>query len=144
MFNEADKLVTDGQIKDREDIFYLYLEELIEAVKNRKVDYNLISTRREQYKTYDKLTPQRVITSDGDVIVGEYDKKDIPSDALIGVPVSAGVIEGRARVIHSMDEADFEEGDILVTEFTDPSWTPIFVSIQGLITGGTCERQAQL
>jgi len=144
MLNEADKLVADGQIKDREDIFYLYLEELIEAVKNRKVDYDLISKRRNLYKTYDKLTPQRVITSDGDVIVGEYDKKDIPSDALIGVPVSAGVIEGRARVIHSMSEADFEKGDILVTEFTDPSWTPIFVSIQGLITevGGTATHGA--
>ncbi len=144
MLNEADKLVAHGVIKDREDIFYLYLEELMEVVKSRKVDYNLISTRRDQYKTYGKLTPQRVITSDGDVIVGEYDKKDIPSDALIGVPVSAGVIEGRARVIHSMNEADFEEGDILVTEFTDPSWTPIFVSIQGLITevGGTATHGA--
>jgi len=43
-----------------------------------------------------------------------------------------------------MNEADFEEGDILVTEFTDPSWTPIFVSIQGLITevGGTATHGA--
>lgn len=144
MLNEADKLVADGVIKDREDIFYLYLEELIETVKSRKVDYSLITTRRDQYKRYDNLTPQRVITSDGDVIAGKYDMKGIPSDALVGVPVSAGVIEGRARVIHSMNEADFEKGDILVTEFTDPSWTPIFVSIQGLITevGGTATHGA--
>lgn len=27
-----------------------------------------------------------------------------------------------------------EEGDILVTAFTDPSWTPVFVSIKGLVT----------
>jgi len=27
-----------------------------------------------------------------------------------------------------------EDGDILVTQFTDPSWTPLFVSIKGLVT----------
>ena len=33
-----------------------------------------------------------------------------------------------------MENADLEEGDILVTSFTDPSWTPLFVSIKGLVT----------
>lgn len=33
-----------------------------------------------------------------------------------------------------MEDADIEEGDILVTAFTDPSWTPVFVSIKGLVT----------
>ena len=33
-----------------------------------------------------------------------------------------------------MKNADLEEGDILVTAFTDPSWTPLFVSIKGLVT----------
>ena len=27
-----------------------------------------------------------------------------------------------------------EQGDILVTPFTDPSWTPLFVSVKGLVT----------
>jgi pyruvate,water dikinase len=31
-------------------------------------------------------------------------------------------------------QALMEEGDILVTAFTDPSWTPIFISIKGLVT----------
>ncbi|TMD71984.1 MAG: phosphoenolpyruvate synthase, partial [Chloroflexi bacterium] len=48
--------------------------------------------------------------------------------------VSSGVIEGRARVILHMEDADLEDGDILVTSFTDPSWTPLFVSIKGLVT----------
>jgi rifampicin phosphotransferase len=26
-----------------------------------------------------------------------------------------------------------EDGDILVTTFTDPSWTPLFISIKGLV-----------
>ena len=58
----------------------------------------------------------------------------IPAGALAGVPVSSGIIEGRARVILKLEEADIEEGDILVTPFTDPSWTPLFVSIKGLVT----------
>lgn len=33
-----------------------------------------------------------------------------------------------------MEDADLQEGDILITTFTDPSWTPLFVSIKGLIT----------
>jgi pyruvate,water dikinase len=52
----------------------------------------------------------------------------------VGLPVSSGVIEGRARAILNMEDADLEDGDILVTTFTDPSWTPLFVSIKGLVT----------
>ena len=33
-----------------------------------------------------------------------------------------------------MEDADIEEGDILVTAYTDPSWTPVFISIKGLVT----------
>jgi rifampicin phosphotransferase len=58
----------------------------------------------------------------------------VPAGALIGLPVSAGTIEGRARVILDMDEAEVEPGDILVTAYTDPSWSPLFVAIAGLIT----------
>ena len=53
---------------------------------------------------------------------------------MIGLPVSSGVMEGPARVILRMEDADLVEGDILVTAFTDPSWTPLFVSIKGLVT----------
>ena len=31
-------------------------------------------------------------------------------------------------------DADLENGDILVTTYTDPSWTPLFLSIKGLVT----------
>ena len=44
------------------------------------------------------------------------------------------MIEGRARVVLDMAEADLEAGDILVTAYTDPSWTPLFVTINGLVT----------
>lgn len=85
------------------------------------------------YQNYEKLTPPRIITSEGEVITGEYSGK-IPASALTGIPVSSGSVEGRARVILKMEDARIEEGDILVTTFTDPSWTPLFVSVKGLVT----------
>lgn len=134
MLEEASRLVSEGVINQREDIYYLSLDELMEVVETRTADQCLISTRKAEYQTYEKLTPQRIMMSDGDVISGSYNTADMPEGALPGVPVSAGIISGRARVIHDMAKADFEEGDILVTKFTDPSWTPVFVSVKGLIT----------
>ncbi|QHQ61594.1 phosphoenolpyruvate synthase [Anaerocolumna sedimenticola] len=134
LMKEADKMVQKGVILDREDIYYLTFEELRKAVHTNKVDINIITKRKEDYEVYEKLTPPRVITSDGEIISGEYDTGNIPKGALAGVAVSSGVVEGRARVILKMEDANIEEGDILVTSFTDPSWTPVFVSIKGLVT----------
>ena len=134
LLKEAAKLVKKGMLREKEDIYFLYFDELREAVKTGKVDYDLIIKRNAEYQTYEKLTPPRVMTSDGEIITGEYDRKDIPIDALPGVAVSSGIIEGRARIVNKMEDAALEEGDILVAEYTDPSWTPLFVSIKGLVT----------
>ncbi|MBY0012069.1 phosphoenolpyruvate synthase [Paenibacillus typhae] len=134
LLREAGLLVEAGFIEHPEDIYYLAFEELREAVCTRRLDYGIIEKRREDYRLYEKLTPPRVITSDGERINGDYGRDDLPADSLVGLPVSSGVIEGRARVIINMEQADLEEGDILVTLFTDPSWTPLFVSIKGLVT----------
>jgi pyruvate,water dikinase len=75
-----------------------------------------------------------VFTSDGEVVAGTYRRDDLPAGALIGLPVSAGSVEGRARVILDMAEAEVEPGDILVTAYTDPSWSPLFVAVAGLVT----------
>ena len=48
-------------------------------------------------------------------------EKIFPAEAIVGLAVSSGVIEGRARVILNMEDAELEEGDILVTAFTDPA-----------------------
>ena len=58
----------------------------------------------------------------------------LPAGALVGIPVSGGTIEGRARVILDLAEADLDPGDILVTTYTDPSWAALFVAITGLVT----------
>ncbi|TXF72698.1 phosphoenolpyruvate synthase [Bacillus subtilis] len=134
LLKEAEKLVEMGVIHEKEDIYYLTFEELHEVVRTNKLDDQIISKRKDEYTLYEKLSPPRVITSDGEIITGEYKRENLPAGAIAGLPVSSGVIEGRARVILNMEDADLEDGDILVTSFTDPSWTPLFVSIKGLVT----------
>ncbi len=134
LLKEAERLVQANVIHEKEDIYYLTFEELREVVRTNKLDYQVISKRKAEYKLYEKLTPPRVIMSDGEIVMGKYKRENLPAKAIVGLPVSSGVIEGRARVILNMEDADLEDGDILVTSFTDPSWTPLFVSIKGLIT----------
>ena len=134
LMKEAEQLVSANVIHEKEDIYYLSFEELREVVRTKKLDYPLISQRKDEFKLFEKLSPPRVITSDGEIITGKYKPENIPPGAMIGLAVSTGVIEGRARVILNMEDANLEEGDILVTSFTDPSWTPLFVSIKGLVT----------
>jgi pyruvate,water dikinase len=75
-----------------------------------------------------------VLTSEGEALAGAYRRGDVPKGALVGLPVSAGTVEGRARVILDLGQAELEPGDILVTAHTDPSWSPLFVAISGLVT----------
>ncbi|WP_406179122.1 rifamycin-inactivating phosphotransferase [Streptomyces sp. NBC_01006] len=135
LMEEAERLVQAGVIAERQDVFYLTFQELHEVVRaNRVVDQQLIQQRKEAFRAYHALTPPRVLTSDGEALTGAYRRDDVPTGALVGVPVSAGTVEGRARVVLDMAEADLEAGDILVTAFTDPSWSPLFVGIAGLVT----------
>ncbi|WP_201716294.1 phosphoenolpyruvate synthase [Rossellomorea arthrocnemi] len=134
MLREAEQLVQHNVLNEKEDIFYLTFEELRDVVRTHELDEGLIRERKADYTLYEKLTPPRVITSDGEVLTGEYKRDNLPAGAIVGLAVSSGVIEGRARVIVNMEDADLEEGDILITKFTDPSWTPLFVSIKGLVT----------
>ena len=134
LLEEADRLVRAKVLHDREDIFYLRFPELQEVVRTNHVDDQLIGRRKEAFRADQALTPPRVLTSDGEVVAGAYRRDDVPAGALVGLPVSAGVIEGRARVILDLAQADLEAGDILVTAYTDPSWTPLFVAITGLVT----------
>jgi phosphoenolpyruvate synthase/pyruvate phosphate dikinase len=134
LLKEAEQLVRANVIHEKEDIYYLTFEELREVICTNTLDDQIISKRKDEYKFYEKLTPPRVITSDGEIITGEYKRENLPAAAIVGLPVSSGVVEGRARIILSMEDADLADGDILVTSFTDPSWTPLFLSIKGLVT----------
>ncbi|MET7689142.1 rifamycin-inactivating phosphotransferase [Streptomyces sp. NPDC005483] len=131
---EAERLVEAGVLADKEDVFYLTFQEFHDVVREKQVDDRLVQQRKDAFRSYEALTPPRVLTSDGEALNGAYRRDDVPEGALVGLPVSTGTVEGRARVILDMADADLEAGDILVTTFTDPSWSPLFVGIAGLVT----------
>jgi pyruvate,water dikinase len=134
LLREAERLVQADVLRDDEDIFYLTFQELHDVVRTQQVDRELVRQRKDTFRSYQALTPPRVLTSDGEVFSGAYRRDDVPAGALVGLPVSAGTIEGRARVIVDIAQADLQPGDILVTAYTDPSWTPVFVTIAALVT----------
>jgi rifampicin phosphotransferase len=134
LLEEAGRLVRAHVLREKEDIFYLTLQEIGDVVRTQQVDDQLVRQRKDAFIAYQALAPPRVLTSDGEAVAGTYRRDAVPAGALVGLPVSAGTVEGRARVILDMAEADLETDDILVTTHTDPSWTPVFVAIKGLVT----------
>jgi phosphoenolpyruvate synthase/pyruvate phosphate dikinase len=134
LLREAERLKRAAVLREAQDVFYLTLHEFRDVVRDQEVDGELIRQRKDAFNSYLSLTPPRVLTSEGEVLAGSYRREDLPAGALVGLPVSAGTVEGRARVILDMAQADLKLGDILVTTYTDPSWTPLFVTIGGLIT----------
>jgi rifampicin phosphotransferase len=134
LLEEADRLVGAGVLGTREDAFFLTFDELAEVARTGTVDAVRIRERKEAFRSYGSLVPPRVLTSDGEAVLGSYRRDGLPPGALVGLAVSAGTVEGRARVVLDIGDAVLDPGDILVTAFTDPSWTPLFVSAAGLVT----------
>ncbi len=131
---EAGHLADAGVLADMQDAFYLSFDEFGEAARTGRVDRQLIQRRKEAFRSYGALTPPRVLTSDGEVVNGRYRRQNLPTGALAGLPVSGGIVEGRARVLMDIAQAHVEPGDILVTTYTDPSWSPLFVGISAVVT----------
>ncbi|GAB7045603.1 rifamycin-inactivating phosphotransferase [Catenuloplanes indicus] len=131
---EAARLVAAGVLHEPEDVFYLRFDELDAVVRSGRADHDLIRRRKDEFRFFRTLTAPRVLTSDGEAVRGAYRRDDVPDGALAGLAVSAGTVEGRARVVLDLSVADLAPGDILVTAYTDPSWTPAFVAVTGLVT----------
>ena len=94
LLHEAERLVQARVLRTAEDIFSLRFEELQEVVRAGRVDDQLIAQRKDALQRYRALTPPRVLTSDGEVVGGDYRRDDVPAGALVGLPASAGTVEG--------------------------------------------------
>ena len=76
-----------------------------------------------------------------------YQKQSDDQRLITGLGASAGVVEGIARVVRTVDEFDeVRDGDILVCQMTNPAWVVLFTKIAGLVTdtGGTTSHPAVL
>lgn len=75
-------------------------------------------------------------------VMGEHSSKPI----LKGIAVGDKIATGNVHIMYSLDKrvqegADFKEGDVLVTDMTDPDWEPIMKKASAIITnkgGRTC------
>jgi pyruvate,water dikinase len=130
------KLLTDsGLLDDADQIFFLTHQELGKLMKEPGTwARETAEQRRELFPTlfdfqFEDFTcgiPEPAISSSQPV-----DRTDI----LQGIPVSAGIVTGRAHVINTLSDAEkLAPGEIMIASYTDIGWTPYFSTISGLIT----------
>ena len=130
----AAELVANGKLAASDDIWFLTWTELLSIWDDRETSWHeVVAQRQADLARYLKLTPPVVITSDGETPVVQYRVEDAPPGALLGNPVSSGIIEGVAHVIHDPATETLQPGEILVAPFTDPGWTPLFINAAGLV-----------
>ena len=86
LLDEAERLVQAHLLREKADSFYLTFQEFHDAVRTNQVDDQLIQQRKKAFRSYQALTPPRVLTSDGEVVAGAYRRDDVPAGALVGCP----------------------------------------------------------
>jgi pyruvate,water dikinase len=137
-------LVRHGRVQRAEDVFWMTLPELIDAATHNGSaalvaatdvgDLRPLIERRKREAEHDaRLKPPRLMTSDGLIPTLAHHAGRAPDGALLGSPVSPGVVEGRARVVLDPVHAGLEPGEILIAPYTDPGWTPLFTQAGGLV-----------
>jgi pyruvate,water dikinase len=91
--------------------------------------------------------PETIHSNLNNNILKEYKIQSSAQNSILqGIAVSDKISSGKVRIIHSLDarytsDIDFEQGDVLVTDMTDPDWEPIMVKASAIITnkgGRTC------
>ncbi len=118
------------------DIFFLTLKEveaIVEAGRPTAISKDiraLTAARRIAYDYWFTIVPADVIGSDGKPVIEEEENTQV----MEGIPVSGGKVRGRARIVLDPREAaTLQVGEILVTQATDPGWTPVFPLVSGLV-----------
>ncbi len=130
----AEELVRRDLIQSSDDIWFLEWGELIRIWEDSGTDWKkLVEERRQEHIRDQRLSPPIIITSDGETPFVDYTVKDAPEGALLGNPVSSGVVEGTVHVIHDPVAENLSPGEILVTKFTDPGWTPLFINAGAVV-----------
>jgi pyruvate,water dikinase len=137
------RLFERGLIEREDDFYFLSLEENWELLKgggNGRLVKAKIAGRRENFDRFDRreAVPSKYIVG-GQPVELDVEAEGSEDGSLLGMGTSRGSVTGKARVLHSMGEiGTIEKGDILVCNSTDPGWTPVFLSIGGLVleTGG--------
>jgi pyruvate,water dikinase len=128
------RLVEEGRLDRADDVFHLEMPVLLSALQDpTQVLRPQVAQSRVALERWQRTASPRVITSEGESVVIPPNAADYPVGALIGTAVSAGTVEGVARVILDPMKEVLKQGEILVAPCTDPGWTPLFVNAAGLV-----------
>jgi phosphohistidine swiveling domain-containing protein len=124
------KLVDQGLLSDREDIYYLYWQELTElAAGCIEPQHDRVARRKREIAEYRDASLPELIFGSTPPPVG----KTLPS-AMRGIPTSLGLYTGPARILHGIGEYDcLQEGDVLVIPYSDVGWTPLFARARAVV-----------
>jgi pyruvate,water dikinase len=153
------KLVAEDRLDDAEDVMYLKYNELrrLMAGSNSFDAKELVGDRRDAREDAYEVRPRDWIGTATEASVGfpywslwafpEKLNRPAPSHEgeIPGLPASAGVVEGTARVVLSAEQfGEVERDEIVVCRMTSPSWVVLFTKIAGLVTdaGGMASHPA--
>jgi pyruvate,water dikinase len=144
----ANQLVRQNKLSQRDDIFYLSHEEVVALARgeiNAEEANRLIEARQIELRRDAELDPPEILRGEmSSSRVSSLTEND--SDVLTGISGSAGVVEGRARIVRdpSLAPRDLSRSDILIVPFTDVGWTPLLAGIGGIVaeTGGQLSHTA--
>ncbi len=147
----AKGFVEKGRLETVEQIFSLTMDQISKAQKDEEID--LLSLVRANLKPVEEVSHVKnwpvLIDSRGKIIRGkrEITEADKQKEGFfIGDPISPGlgIVRGRAKVLMDPYEKPLETGEILVARFTEPSWTPLFISAGGVLMeiGGPMQHGA--
>ncbi len=123
-----------GAIESPEDIFFLSREEIEEACGKGIPVRQIVEARTRDFERYRHLRTPEVIGDGEDVPFSPWRPAEGETFVLTGEMASPGRIEGPARIVQRPEDLlDFRKGDILVAQYTDPSWTPVLSLVAGLV-----------
>lgn len=129
LFSAGEELVSKGKLEKAEDIFFVHQEDVL---KDRDL-ISLVKTNKENYdKEMKRTSIPRIIMNNGATYYTST-VVDPNSNTINGMALSPGVYEGKIRVVFDPMNTELQEGEIMVTESTNPAWTPLFATAGALI-----------
>ena len=123
-----------GELREPEDIVYLSRGEIEQALRNGEGVRQTVDSRRKEYEQFKHLKTPEVITDHTRLQPVEQTREESGPFTLSGEVACPGVVSGPARVIRDPgDILSFRQGEVLVAEYTDPSWTPVLAMAAGIV-----------
>ena len=145
----ANILIEKNLINDINDIFKLDIKSLSNILQNiekytKKKILNQIKKDNELNEIFSSWKRSPLLFDSRGKIFTPEKKASNKKNELIGDTVSFGKIRGKAKVLNSVNEKEFNPGEILITKATDPGWTPLIINCGGIVleVGGMLQHGA--